>query len=363
MRILIDISAVVFGTGVSTYTTNLVSKLLEIDKSSEYLLFGGSLRSRDKLKKFISSLRSNNFKAKILPIPPTLADLIWNRLHILSIEKIAGKVDIFHSSDWTQPPSSAFKVTTIHDLIPLKFPELSSPKIISTHIARIKWVKREVDRIIVPSQAVAQDCLEFGFQKEKIRVIPEAPDPIFRPAKKYEIAKIKRKYRIFGDYLLSVGVGERKNTKRIIEAFEKVKVERDLKLVLVGETDIDEYRRLLHSRGVVFLGHVPKKDLPKLYSGAKVLVYPSLSEGFGLPILEAFSCRLCVVISNIQSLLETAKGAALVVDPYEPDSIADGIKSVLNNREKWVKRGLNVLKRYSWEKTAKSTLKVYKEAQ
>ena len=128
MKIGIDISQVIYGTGVSTYTENLVKALLLQDKKNEYLLFGGSLRRRADLKTFVSELKGN-FESKFFPIPPTLGDILWNRLHILPIEKLVGDLDVFHSSDWTQPPSKAFKVTTVHDLIPLKFPGILIPKL------------------------------------------------------------------------------------------------------------------------------------------------------------------------------------------------------------------------------------------
>ncbi|KKQ96568.1 MAG: hypothetical protein UT23_C0029G0007, partial [Candidatus Woesebacteria bacterium GW2011_GWA1_39_12] len=107
MKIAIDISQSIYGTGVSWYTRSLVENLLTLDDQNEYLLFGGSLRRLGELRKFA--------KGKYYPIPPSLADFIWNRLHVLPIENLIGEVDVFHSSDWTQPPSKAFKVTTVHD--------------------------------------------------------------------------------------------------------------------------------------------------------------------------------------------------------------------------------------------------------
>lgn len=109
MRICIDVSQIVYGTGVSVYTRNLIQNLLKIDQKNEYVFFAGTLRRKADVLRFVPD-------AKVFPIPPTLADIIWNRTHVLPIEKLVGKIDVFHSSDWTQPPSNAFKVTTVHDL-------------------------------------------------------------------------------------------------------------------------------------------------------------------------------------------------------------------------------------------------------
>ena len=141
MKICIDISAVPYETGVSWYTRHLVSKLLEIDKTNEYILFGGSFRRKEDLRKYHITVPGNSV-SKFYTFPPTLADLVWNRLHKLPIERFVGKIDVFHSSDWTQPPSNAYKVTTIHDLVPIRFPKMSDPKIVSVHKRRLKWVRQ-----------------------------------------------------------------------------------------------------------------------------------------------------------------------------------------------------------------------------
>ncbi len=355
MKIGIDISQIVYETGVSVYTKNLVKNLLIIDKNNEYVLFGSSLRRSAYLKSFLTSLQGDALK-KLFPFPPVLLNLIWNKLHTLPIEKLIGKIDVFHSSDWTQPPTNALKVTTVHDLSPLKFPDETHPKIVNTHKLRLEWVKKEVDRVIVPSKTTREDALEFGIPEKKIIVIPEAPDPIFKPSGQLEVQKLKRKYKIDGNYILSIGANPRKNTKRIIDAFMKLK-RSDLKLVIVGQPYFGE----VTSSNVIFLGHAKVDDMPILYSGAEALVYPSLYEGFGLPILESFACHTPVVTSKFGSMAEVAGGAAVLVDAYNVDSIAEGITEAINKREILINRGLTRIRDFSWEKTAKDTLEVYNE--
>lgn len=357
MRIGIDISQVVYGTGVSVYTENLVRSLLLEDKENTYVLFGGSMRRRAVIKRCLESFKGN-FESKIFPIPPAMADFIWNKLHLLKIEKLVGDLDVFHSSDWTQPPSDAYKVTTVHDLAPLRFPKYSHPRVVSAHKARLRWVREQVDRIIVPSLATKKDLMNLGIDEKRVYVIPEAPDPIFKPASKQDVMNLKREYRIEGAYLLAVGTNPRKNIQRIIRAFEKVRAGRNLKLIVLGHP----HATFEAERGVRFIGHVEKEKLPVFYSGAEALVYASFYEGFGLPILEAFSCKTPVVTSNISSLPEVAGKAAELVDPYEVDSIAEGIERALRRKKGLIKKGLTQVKKFSWQRTARETLRVYKEA-
>jgi len=355
MKIAIDISQTVYGTGVSSYVTNLVENLLKIDKNNEYVLFAGALRRKaDILNKFS--------KVKIFPIPPTIASLIWNKLHVLPIEKLIGEIDVLHTSDWTEPPSRAFKVTTIHDLGPILYPRLfpsdTIRDIVKTHKSRLEWVKKETQRIIVPSHTTFEDLVRLGFDEAKIRVIPEAPAAIFKPATSQQIETLKRKYKISGRYLLAVGMNARKNTENIIRAFDLARSGQDLKLVFVGPS---KYQSVKETRNIRVAGQIPIEDLPVFYSGAEALVYASFYEGYGLPILEAFACGTPVVTSDVSSMPEVAGDAAELVDPGDVASIAEGIKKVLRGPKAYIERGTKRVSEFSWEKTATQTLAVYNE--
>ena len=356
MKIAIDVSQVVYGTGVSVYTKNLVDNLLRIDKENQYILFAGSLRRKADILSIFPS-------AKVFPIPPTLANLLWNRLHIFPIEKLIGQVDVFHSSDWAEPPSRAFKVTTVHDLAPFLYPNLFPRdvirNIVNVHRLKLSWVREETKRIIVPTAATKDDLVRLGFTEETIRVIPESISKDFKKMPKDEVEKITRKHKIFGDYVLSVGMDLRKNTDRIIKAFEHTSAGHDFKIVFVG---LPKYMKIKESRNIRILGKVTQKDLIGLYSGARALVYPSLYEGFGLPILEAFACGCPVVTSNISSMAEVAGDAAALVDPDSVESIGEGIEKVLRGPKGYIEKGLKRVKDFSWEKTARMTLDVYEEA-
>ncbi len=357
MKIAIDTSALLYGTGVSVYTRDLIKALLEIDQQNDYLLFGGSLRRGRELKNLLGQFQGK-CQTKVFPIAPTLADFLWNRLHTLPIERLIGKVDVLHSSDWTQPPSKAFKVTTVHDLAPLRFPRLTHPRIVSAHKARLTWVKKEVDRVIVPSLATQEDLIDFGIKEEKIRVIPEAASIITKKAGMEEIRQVKKKYNIDGDYLVTVGVGQRKNTTRLIEAFEKAAAGQDLKLVLIGRS-VEKFKDL---RNIRFTGRVTDEEFRSLVTGATLMVYPSLYEGFGLPILEAFNAGVPVVTSNTSGMPEVAGDAAILVDPYEIESISEGIKTGLRRRKSLIDKATARASRFSWKKAAEMTLTVYLES-
>jgi glycosyltransferase involved in cell wall biosynthesis len=350
MKIAIDVSQIVYETGVSVYTRKLVESLFKIDKENEYVLFAGALRRR-------ADVRAVFPQTKIFPIPPIAADIIWNKLHILPVEKLVGQVDVFHSSDWAEPPSRAFKVTTIHDLYPLKFARLVHPEILEVHRRKLSWAIQECKRIIVPSLSTQKDLAEIGVKKDVIRIIPEAPSLSKTDAP--EVTAVKKKYNLQGDYLISIGITPLKNTKRIIEAFHLSKAGKGLKLVLVGRPvnlKIDE------ERDIRILGHIPQDDLAALLTGSRALIFTSLYEGFGVPILDAFNCDVPVVTSNTASMPEVAGEAAVLVDPYKVDSIAEGVIKALRGGRGLVEKGSRRVKDFSWEATAQKTLDVYREA-
>ncbi len=356
MRICIDVSQAVYGTGVGDYTKNLVTRLLQVDLKNEYALFGGALRRRGELQQLFPPTKNSTLKSFVFP--PTIADIFWNNLHTLPIEKFVGDIDLFHSSDWTQPPTRAFKVTTIHDLAPLRYPQYTPKKILEVHKRRLGWVAKEVDRVIAVSSFTKQEAVELlKINPEKIVVIPEAGDERLAHASSDEIERVMKKYKIPQEYLLVVGTNPRKNLPNITQAFKALRDKYRLSLVVVGKKP-DEF----YERGIIFTGFTNFEDLSALYSGAAALVYASLYEGFGQPILEAMKLGCPVITSNTSSLPEVAGDAAVLVNPTKTGEIVDGIVEIVRNREKWAKKGRQRAKEFSWEDTAKLTLRVYQEA-
>jgi len=172
MKIGIDISQLAYpNTGVANYLSQLVEYLLKSDKENEYVLFYSGLRVQK------SKFKNQNYSAKVkireYKIPPLLLDFIWNRLHILPIEWLLGDIDIFITSDWTEPPTTkAKKLTILYDLIVYKHPEETDKKIVATQKRKLKWVKKESDGIICISESTKTDAHNIlGIAKEKLFVV------------------------------------------------------------------------------------------------------------------------------------------------------------------------------------------------
>lgn len=362
MRIGIDVTASIYsGTGVATYYQSLIPELLRIGSKHEFVLLGYALRR-------FSDLTLANRK---LPFPPKLMELLWNQFHVVPIEYLIGAVDVFHAWDYLQPPRMSAKiVTTIHDLTTIKFPMYHHPSTVKAQTNRLKWVRKEADLVIADSQATKQDIVELlGIEEERIRVIYLAAGSAFGKFKaqsstfKVEaIQKIREKYNVQEEYFISVGTQEpRKNLKRVIEAFSSLSQLStfNFQLVVVGGFGWGE--QVSSVSDVKNLGKVSAEDLPALYAGANALVYPSLYEGFGLPILEAMEVGCPVVTSDRGSLKEVAGSAAALVDPEDTGSIARGMETVLEKRNDFMKKGLKQSQKFSWEKTARETLQVYEQ--
>ncbi len=173
MRIGIDVSQIVYeGTGVSQWITSLVEQLIKADSKNEYVLFFSSLRSN--FQSSIFNFQSNsNVQIKKFRFPPSLLDLLWNKLHVLPIEWLIGNVDIFVTSDWTEPPAiRAKKATILYDLIVYKYPQETDRKIVEVQKRKLKWVKKESDLIFCISRATKKDAMEvLGIEEKRLKVI------------------------------------------------------------------------------------------------------------------------------------------------------------------------------------------------
>ncbi len=333
MRIGFDISQIIHPGGVANYTKNLAQNLQK-EKDLDMVFFFSSLR-----KSYKGDLKN----VKKFKLPPSLFEVLFNKIRNVGIEKFIGPVDIFHSSDWVQPPCKAKKVTTYHDVIPLKYPEWSHPKIVSVHKRRLRIIENEIDKVIAVSNSTKNDLLEVSSLKpEQIEVIYEGVDERFKPANERGKAKFKKKYNLPGEFILAIGgTGERKNLKRIRDACKNFNLVVSLQDLTVSD-----------------------EELPLLYSSAQVLVYTTLYEGFGLPILEAMACGTPVITSNVSSMPEVAGNAALLINPIDEYEIKKSVNDVLNDknlRKELVEKGVERAKEFTWEKTAEQTSKVYKD--
>ncbi len=175
MRIGIDISQTAYeNTGVANYTKSWVEGLLRVDQENEYILFFSSLRKKiPSFAKDLSRQKNSKVKIKTFKYPPTLLDMFWNRLHIMPIEDLIGQVDVFISSDWTQPPTKrAKKVTILYDLIVYRYPEETDIKIVHTQRRRLNWVKKECDVIFCISESTKQDARDIlAIEENRLKVV------------------------------------------------------------------------------------------------------------------------------------------------------------------------------------------------
>ncbi len=265
----------------------------------------------------------------------------------------------------------AARVSTVHDLIPFVMPASSTTldRLIYRH-----WLPRalpRVDAVLTDSQCSRQDIMaHLSLPPDRVHVIPLAAGASFRPLAPEAVRPVLARHGIDGPYLLFVGSqAPRKNLPRLLEAFARLRRWSDRwRLVVVGAGPrppaaiAAQIHRLGLADGVHVAGRVPEEDLPALYNGADLFVFPSLYEGFGLPVLEAMACGVPVVTADRSSLPEVAGDAALLVDPTDVEAIAAALRRVLADEALAASlraRGLARAATFSWERTARETVAVY----
>lgn len=368
MKVGIDARGAIWyrGTGIGTYTYQLLYNLKKRSDRDNYRPFwpgeeytGLDITNEEEYSKVETS---NEY---------------WEEFYLPKV--IAGeKIDIYHvpqNGIGLPKTKKCRQVVTVHDLIPYIYPETVGKGYLKTFLTEMPRVMEESDRIISVSEWSKRDIERiFGYPGEKIDVIFEAPEQVYRPLDKSVCRKfLAEKYGINGDYLLYVGgFSSRKNIKVLIAAFGKIlkEVNKPLYLVLPGRRQKEQdYLDALIStfnltEQVIFPGFVPVNHLPYFYSGAEIFVYPSYYEGFGLPPLEAMACGTPTIAADASSIPEVVGDGALLFDPNDSLALTQCIYSLLTDGDKLKalgKRGLEHAGKFSWEKTARETVKVYEK--
>lgn len=372
----IDITSLLYDRGVSRYTQNLVLALLKQPQVA-LKLFGSSWRQQRLLTKRAEQLlrrRPNRLhEVKIQSWPPSVLQWLW-RFNQAPVANLFSDVQVIHSWDWLQPPDKNIPlVSTIHDLAILKFPDTAHPKILKAHQESWKVLRERQAKIIAVSQATKRDIVELlQIPAYQITVIPEAlPLEIRETATALDVdedryEQIKQRLDLTKPYIFFVGTREpRKNLLKLLEAWWPLA--KDLQLIIAGAAGWDATSTNTYEHpNLRFLGKVTDEELAVLYTNAEVFVYPSIYEGFGLPILEAFYHLKPVVAANIPAIVEVAGNAAELVDPYDADSIRSGIQRILNedpaDQEKRIQRMVIRGQMFSWDKVAADTMAVYQAA-
>jgi glycosyltransferase involved in cell wall biosynthesis len=366
LRIGIDVRKLT-DYGIGTYIRNLLRHLSRIDSSTEYVLF---CRPRDS-----ASLAEvgENFRVVVEKARPYS---VREQLQV-PLDLRRERIDLFHAPHYVLPALTPCRsIVTIHDCIHLRFPQYLPNRLAYTYARASLWIaSHRSSRILTVSEASKGDILRYvSVPNAKIDVIYNAIDERFgeKPPED-EVARVRERYQLNDPFVLYAGnIKPHKNLERLIEAFHTLRRGglEQVKLLIIGD-EISKYatlRRAVHKyklhKHVRFFGFVPDKTLAVLYRLAGVFVFPSLYEGFGLPPLEAMASGTPVITSNLSSLPEVVGDAALLIDPYEPDAIADAMRRVLTEpalRDDLRARGLKRVRDFSWERSVRRVRQIYEE--
>jgi glycosyltransferase involved in cell wall biosynthesis len=354
-------------TGNETYTYNLVKYLSRIERDGiHYTVYvGGIVEDQDQL------FANGSFQSKLIwPLNPFIRIPIG-----FAVQSRAQELDVFHAQYLLPHHLRCRTVLTVHDVLYERFPEYFTKGQYYRHKIGVPRSCRRADHIITVSESSKRDLVDlYALDPSRISVIYPGPDGCYRPLDKVEVKKrLQEKYGIEDQFILYVGaIQPRKNIPRLLAAFAQLKRQRHLphKLVIVGPKawlSAEAFHALEGSPArtdVIVTGYVPRTDLPYFYNGAAVFVYPSMCEGFGLPVVEAMACGTPTITSKGSSLEEIAGGAALLVDPASEEAIVAAMERVLSDsalQGDLSMRGLARSQQFSCHSMALQTQAIYRQ--
>ncbi len=374
MRIAIEYSAAINQrAGIGRLVRNQVSALAALDETNEYVLLYA--RPNEGVKERFPDAK--NFQRRELLLRERWLTIAWHRAQLpLPADLLTGPIDIYHSPDFVLPPlRRARGILTVHDLAFLLRPDCADAKLSAYLEEVVPRSVRRADFVIADSENTRNDVVVLlGVPPDRVEVVPGGVDARFSPVDDPALLAAARTMLQVGDapFILAMGVLEpRKNLNRLMDAFALLKADGKLprhKLVLAGGKGWLVDGILAHHDAspvrddIVLPGFVPDDLLPAVYSAADVLAFPSLYEGFGLPILEAMACGTPVVSSRTSCLPEVAEGAALLVDPENVEALAVALELGLTDedlRAELRTKGLERAASYSWRSAAEKLLAIY----
>lgn len=355
--------------GIGRYVRELTSALAQADTGTPYRLFVAGT-SRDQLP----PAPHHNFAWHTTPLTPRWLARIWYRARLpLPVEIWTGKVNLFHATDFVLPPTlpKTRTLLTVHDLSFVRIPEAASPRLKHYLDQVVPRSARRADHILADSQATKDDLIAiYNLPPDKITVLLSGVDPRFKRSS-IGLLTMRKTYRMGQrPYLFTVGtVQPRKNYVRLVLALQQLRREGyDLDLVICGGKGwlADPLYEAIRSENleehVHLIGFADDADLPALYSGAEIVAFPSLYEGFGFPVLEGMACGTPVVTSRVSSLPEVAGNAAMLVNPLDLDEIVNAIRRLLDDsalRAELIQKGYEQVKRFTWEASANHLRQIY----
>jgi glycosyltransferase involved in cell wall biosynthesis len=297
-----------------------------------------------------------------VPVPRPPLYECWHHLRWPHVEDSTGPLDVVHATGMAVPPTRGPLVVTVHDLAFIRYPEQPTRRGLRFFRMSLEQTRRHADLIHCPSQATADDCLAYGFESERVRVVPWGLD--WDVASDEAVAAVRRRHGLTGRYVLFAGTLEpRKNLPRLIEAFGSLD-EPDVSLVLVGPEGWGDQVTGVDGTRIRALGFVPPAELAPLYRGAAVFCYPSLLEGFGLPVLEAMSQGTPTVTSANTATAEVGGGAVRAVDPTDVAALAEALSDLLGDpteARRLGEAGLARSQAFGWGDMAGSFRDLYRE--
>lgn len=375
MRIALDYTAAIRqGAGIGSYVRNLFAAMLQQDTETRYtLLSSGRPTATHPFPE------AENVVGRSVLIPDRYLNILWYRWHtpLLPATLFTGPIDIYHNPDFALPPlsSKVRKVVTIHDLAFLEHPEYAVPSLAAYLNKVVPEAVAAADVVATVSHEVGRTLVKhFQTPQEKLTVIPNGVGAHFRRiTDPIILGATQHKFNLKTPFVLAVGTLEpRKNHIGLIKAFYKAQQKKNGPAMLAiagGQGWLYEETKqvvtdLKLEKKVRFLGRVTELELVTLYSMATLFAFPSFFEGFGVPPIEAMACGTPVITSNISALPEVAEGAALLVDPYDIDALADAITRLTgdeNLREELRQKGYERVKQYTWAISARKMLNVYQK--
>lgn len=355
-------------SGIGVYTYEIIKHL----NNSKLISYYGNVFNFLNRNDIHSDLEVLNFKINTnILMPYGVYRRIWNFIPISYNSIFKENVDITHFFNYIVPPKVKGKVIlSLYDMAYLKFPETLDPKNLKRILAGIDYSIRRSDHIITISENSKKEILEhFNIPQNKISIVSPATSI---PENIIFTDEIYSKFNIINDeFILYMGNLEpRKNIPRLIQAFYELKTKYNFskKLVITGakswlyESIFETVRNLNLQEDIIFTGFVSEKEKFSLYKATSLFVYPSLYEGFGIPILEAMSVGTPVVCSNTSSMPEVGGEAAFYINPLDVNDIANGINTVLSNpflQDSMIQKGYEQIKKFSWDESAKKLEQIY----
>lgn len=346
-------------TGIGNYVRGMVAGLVEASEGRHEIVAFAPTGPRGR-RHVVAALDQIPVGRRVWAVPGAYYwRALWSRAGWPPVETVAGDLDVFHFSDWMYPAQrDGVRASTVHDLVPVHFPDLVHPRTQRLHTAKLANAVRTCDVIFTNSRFTADDLYErLGFAPERTVVAYPGIDPRLTPE--------GSRADLGAPYVLAVATLEpRKNLPALVDAFQHVRRDRpDLVLAVAGaEPPGGAGAAVVTGEGVRRLGFVSDEELARLYRGAEAVAYPSLYEGFGMPIVEAMACRTPVVASDHPSLDEASGDVALRADSSDPEGFAEAIQAALEAEEARLEEGVRHAGRFSWCACGEAVLHGYENA-